>query len=241
MGRFPRVYIEGVLYYVTSKGGHGQDTFTHLDDYKEYVELIDKYKKQYGFNLFSYALMPNHLHMLIELKENIGISNIMHDINSLYTKKFNSRYNRKGHLFQERFKAVIAEKEAHLLQLVRHIHLNPVRMGMVEKPEDYPHSSHNKYLDQDKRSHPDMNREVEEVFRFRWTARRYVEHVVAVVVPPGHLDEERVPGTPRVYAVYGVQAGNASCHVPPPPSADDHARPAHLDHAFIDVPPCPEM
>lgn len=164
MPRLPRVYIEGILYYVTSKGGHNQDIFIKPSDYQEYISLIDKYKKQYSFKLFSYALLPTHLHMLIELKNNIGISNIMHDINSLYTKIFNSQYNRKGHLFQERFKATFAEKEDYLLPVTRHIHLNPKRSGLADDPKDYRYSSYFQFLDPAKRQYPDMTSEIEEVF-----------------------------------------------------------------------------
>jgi len=164
MARLPRVYIEGILYYITSTGGHSQNIFADPVDYKEYISLIARYKEQYGFKLFSYVLLPTHLHMLIELKNNIGISNIMHDINSLYTKIFNSRYNKKGHLFLERFKATLAEKESYLLQLTRHIHLNPKRAKLVYDPKDYPYSSLCQYLDPAKRQHPDMKMEIEEVF-----------------------------------------------------------------------------
>lgn len=164
MARLPRVYIESILYYVTSRGSHGQNVFSDPTDYAEYISLADRYKKQYSFKLFSYALLPNHLHMLIELKNNVGISNIMHDINSLYTKIFNDRYSRKGHLFEARFKAIYAEKEEYLLQLIRHIHLNPKRIGLVDNPDEYPHTSHSQYLNPAKRLYPDMRDETEEVF-----------------------------------------------------------------------------
>ncbi|MFH0732333.1 MAG: transposase [Candidatus Omnitrophota bacterium] len=165
MARLPRVYIESILYYVTSKGGNSQNVFIEPSDYNDYLGLVAKYKNQYGFKLFSYALLPAHLHLLIELKNNIGISNIMHDVNSLYTKIFNSKYGKKGHLFQERFKAVLAEKESHLLQLTRHIHLNPKRVKLVYDPADYPYSSHRQYIDPEKRKMPDIKEEIEEVFK----------------------------------------------------------------------------
>ena len=63
-----------------------------------YLDLIKKYKDQYGFKIFSYILMPNQLSLLLELKEETTISVIMHDLTSSYTKYYNSRYNRKGHL-----------------------------------------------------------------------------------------------------------------------------------------------
>jgi REP element-mobilizing transposase RayT len=165
MARLPRVYVEGVLYYVTSKGGHNQSVFRTPADYLEYIGLISKYKEQYGFKLFAFALLPTHLHMLIELTNNIGISNIMHDINSLYTKMFNSKYNTKGHLFESRFKTTLAQKEGNLLDLSRHIHLNSKREKIVFDPKDYPYSSHAKYIDPAQRLEPDMTREIEEAFK----------------------------------------------------------------------------
>jgi len=164
MGRLPRVYIEGVLYYVTSQSGHHQDLFVSPSDYQDYISLMANYKKQYGFKLFSYVLMPTHLHMLIELRHDVSISNIMHDINSLYTKNFNSRYAKKGHLFQERFKALLAEKGPYLLPIIRHIHLSPKRAKIVEDPKDYPYSSHSQFLNPEKRQYPDIAEEIEEVF-----------------------------------------------------------------------------
>ena len=180
MPRLPRVYIEGILYYVTSKAGHNQSIFIHPSDYKEYIALVNKYKSQYGFKLFSFVLLPTHLHLLIELKKNIGISNIMHDVHSLYTKTFNSTHNKKGHVFQERFRAVLAEKETYLLQLTRHIHLNPKRVKLVYEPRDYPYSSYSQFLDPSKRGYPDMKEEIEEVFQTlkgrEETLQRYVEN-----------------------------------------------------------------
>jgi len=164
MARPQRVYIEEVLYYVTSRGGHGQEIFTHPSDYKAYIDLIAKYKQQFGFKLFAYVLLPTHLHMLIEVRNNITISNILHNINSLYTKTFNGRYGKKGHLFHERFKAVLAEKEFYLLPLIRHIHLNPQRVKPVDDLRDYPYSSYSQFIDPAKREHPQMKEEIEEIF-----------------------------------------------------------------------------
>jgi REP element-mobilizing transposase RayT len=164
MGRVPRVYIEGILYYVTSSGGYNENIFLDPADYDEYITLVANYKNQYGFKIFSYVLLPNHLHMLIELKNNVGISNIMHDINSRYTKAFNSRYGKKGHLFQERFRTLFAEKEPYLLPLARYIHLNPKRLKLVDEIKDYPYSSYAQFLDPARSMYPDMRGEIEEVF-----------------------------------------------------------------------------
>jgi len=106
-----------------------------------YLEILKKYKEKYGFKLFAFALLPDQLNLLIELKEGSTISMVMHDINSSYTKYFSGRYIRKGHLFRERFKSVVIEKEPYLLNLVRYIHLRPVRLGLVSDLKDYTFSS----------------------------------------------------------------------------------------------------
>lgn len=164
MPRSPRVNIQGILYYVTSQGGHEQQVFKDNADYGEYISLIAQYKKSFDFKLFAYCLMPNHLHMLIELKNENPLSSIMHDITSKYTKIFNSKYDLKGHLFKGRFNSVIAQKEPNLLPFIRHIHLHPKRAAIASDPKDYPYSSYGQYTDINRRIYPDLSQEVEEVF-----------------------------------------------------------------------------
>jgi REP element-mobilizing transposase RayT len=146
MTKIPRMHIEGALYYVTSRGDHNENIFKDDNDYKAYLELLKKYQAQYGFKIFSFVLMPNHLHLLIELKEGITISQVMHDLNSNYTKYFNGRYQRKGHLFQERYKMVLVEKEPYLLGITAYIHLNPKALNLASDIKDYPYSSYLSYL-----------------------------------------------------------------------------------------------
>ena len=150
MARIPRIHIEGALYYITSRGDHNQNIFKDEQDYKYYLELLRKYKQQYGFKLFSFVLLPNHLHLLIELREGITISEIMHDLNSSYIKYFNSRHKRRGHLLQERFKLILIEKQPYLLYITAYIHLNPRKLGLVSEVNDYPYSSYCYYLKTEK-------------------------------------------------------------------------------------------
>ncbi len=146
MPRLPRIYLENCLYYITSRGNQGESIFKEEEDYKMYLELLKKYKEQYGFKMFSFCLMPNQLNLLIELKEGSSISAIMHSVNSNYTKYFNSRYNRQGHLFQERFKSVIVEKGSYALNVISNMHLQPVITGLVGNPSEYVYTSHSLYL-----------------------------------------------------------------------------------------------
>ena len=145
MGRLPRVYVEEAIYYVTCRGTHGEELFREREDYQMYLELLEKYKKEYGFKLFAYVLLPYHLHLLIEPNREVGISEIMRSLNTAYSKYFNNRYNRRGHLFRERFKATIVEKQPYLLRLITYIHLNPLRIGLVSDIQSYPYSSYHLY------------------------------------------------------------------------------------------------
>jgi putative transposase len=142
MGRMPRVYIEGALLYLTSRGGHNQDIFRGDEDYIACLELINHYKSQYGFKLFSFVLLPSHIHLLIEPRPRASVSDIMHDLNSNYTKYFNSRHGRKGHLFQERYKMKLLEKTQYLLAATAHMHLNPVSLRLADDVGSYRYSSY---------------------------------------------------------------------------------------------------
>jgi len=147
MAKIPRTHIEGAIYYVTSRGDNEEGIFKDGQDYQRYLELLIKYKKQYGFKLFAFVLMPSHLHLLIELKKGLTLSDIMHDLNANYTKYFNGRYQSKGHLFQERYKMNLLEKSAHLLSyMVAYLHLNPKILGLVSDCKDYAYSSYPLYI-----------------------------------------------------------------------------------------------
>ncbi|MFC1708969.1 transposase [Candidatus Omnitrophota bacterium] len=171
MPRLPRVYIEGALYYITSQGNQNRNLFNDKMDYDNYLELLAKYKKEHGFKLFAFVLLPRHVHLLIELKSNVTISAIMHDLNSLYTKVYNGRYQRKGHLFQGRFKSILIEKEPYLAMLTRYAHLNPKRSDMVGSAQEYAFSSYKLYISDPVTEDavkdfklPDIKGEIAEVF-----------------------------------------------------------------------------
>jgi REP element-mobilizing transposase RayT len=114
-------------------------------DLQRFLTYLSGYKKRFSFRLYAYALMKNHLHLLIEVEE-IPLSRIMQSLLFGYAGYFNRRYREVGHLFQGRYKAILCEKDAYLLELVRYIHLNPVRAKIVKKPEDYAWTGHLSYL-----------------------------------------------------------------------------------------------
>ncbi|MFH1837143.1 MAG: transposase [Candidatus Omnitrophota bacterium] len=145
MPRLPRIHVEGGLYLVTS-GGDRAELFRDDPDRQEYVGLLLRYKDQYKFKLHSYALIPGLIHLFIELESGTTISEIMHSVNSTYTKYYNARYDRQGHLFRGRFKAAVVEKERYMPEVSRLIHMLPVLEKITENAAGYKWSSYSLYL-----------------------------------------------------------------------------------------------
>lgn len=145
MPRSRRIQFPGGLYHVTTRGNEKKNIFRNDEDRRRYLATLARYKKELSFNLYCYALMPNHTHLLLETPLG-NIAKVMLCVNTSYTAYFNKKHDRVGHLFQGRYKSALVDKENYLLQLIRYIHLNPVRAGMVERADDYIWSSHRKYL-----------------------------------------------------------------------------------------------
>lgn len=168
MPRLPRLYIKDALYFVSCRAEHNENIFCDQEDYQMFLELVKKYQQQYSIKIFAYVLMPDHLYLLMEMeKPQEGqedkkeqedkavkykpekfqeISSFMHALNNNYTKYYNNRYDRKGHLFRERFKSTIIEKDKYLLKMTAYIHLEPQRLSLVNDAKDYPYSSYQLYL-----------------------------------------------------------------------------------------------
>ena len=145
MARKPRIHFPGALYHVISRGNRRQGIFLDEKDLQRFLAYLTDCKKRFPFRLYAYALLKNHLHLLIEV-EQTPLSRIMHSLLFAYANYFNKRHGEVGHLFQGRYKAILCDKDAYLLELVRYIHLNPVRANMVKRPEDYQWSGHLSYL-----------------------------------------------------------------------------------------------
>ena len=148
MPRSPRITYPGALYHITSRGNQQQRIFRRVADRKHYLSLLVKYKKKFGFKLYTYALMPNHVHLMIMVSESedATISKIMQALNTAYTVYFNKKYKQSGHLFQGRFHSKVVIKENYFWELSRYIHLNPVRANLIKKPEKWRWGSYRIYL-----------------------------------------------------------------------------------------------
>lgn len=146
MPRMPRIHLEKGLYYIVARANYGGSLFIDDTDCQQYLELLGKYQEQHQFKLFAYHLARNSVTLLLQTSPGITISDIMRDLSSNYTKYFNGRYNKRGHLFQGRFKDTLVEKDDYLNELTRYIHFSPVMQNLAKKAESYKWSSYPFYL-----------------------------------------------------------------------------------------------
>lgn len=145
MARKPRVEFDGAFYHVIVRGNQRRSIFCDDQDRKAYLERVEQYRQRFGFVLYAYVLMSNHVHMLVETKR-VPLSKIMQGIQFSYTQSYNRRHRTVGHLFQGRYKAILCDRNAYLLELVRYIHLNPARLRKALDPWKFRWSSHRAYL-----------------------------------------------------------------------------------------------
>lgn len=145
MPRKPRIHYPGALYHVMLRGNAGEPVFFDESDRCRFYLLLQEGVERFGFRVHAFCCMTNHIHLALQVGE-IPLSRIMQNLSLRYTAWFNRRQERSGHLFQGRYKALLIDGESYLLELVRYLHLNPVRAAVVSLPEDYPWSSHRGYL-----------------------------------------------------------------------------------------------
>jgi REP element-mobilizing transposase RayT len=141
MARPLRIEFPGAVYHITNRGNDKRPIFLDNGDRENFLNLLERVNTRYHWICYAYCLMDNHNHLLLEtLGRNLSIG--MRQLNGVYTQTFNRKHERVGHLFQGRFKAILIEKDNHLLEACRYVVLNPVRAGVVEKPEQWKWSSY---------------------------------------------------------------------------------------------------
>ncbi len=150
MGRPLRIEYPGALYHITSRGNEKREIFRDDGDRKKFCEVLADYHDRFNVYIHSFVLMKNHYHLILETPQ-ANLLKVMHGINGKYTGYFNRKYGRNGHLFQGRYKGILVDKDAYLLQLSRYVHLNPVKAGIIDKPERYEWSSYPGFIGKGKK------------------------------------------------------------------------------------------
>jgi REP element-mobilizing transposase RayT len=144
MARAWRIEFEGALYHALSRGNEQQDIFWDDKDHRTFLTCLGRMSERFEIDIFAYVLMGNHYHLLFRTNR-ANLSNAMQWLGGTYTRRFNNRHKRSGHLFQGRFKSIIVQNDAYLVQLSCYIHRNPLRAGMVQRLADYAWSSYPAY------------------------------------------------------------------------------------------------
>ena len=145
MARPLRIEYPGAVYHVITRGNNRQVIFHDDQDRTAYLEKLFHYCREKAVHLLCYCLLSNHVHLLLETPQG-NLSRMMQAFQTSYTVSWNRRHRYTGHVFEQRYKAFLVDKDNYLLQVSRYIHLNPVAARIVERPQDYRWSSYRAYL-----------------------------------------------------------------------------------------------
>lgn len=146
MARQARIVVPGEAHHVTQRGNRGMRVFFNADDSSAYKALLAEHCKKAEVEVLAWCLMPNHVHLVLVPNDVDGLRRALGETHRRYTKHVNAREGWRGHLWQERFHS-FAMDEAHLIEAVRYIELNPVRAGLAKKAADWRWSSARAHLE----------------------------------------------------------------------------------------------
>lgn len=142
MARLPRLIVPGQPHHVIQTGNNDQLIFHATEDYQSFLDWLRAAAKQYKVAIHAYALMPNHLHLLVTPADADGLGQMMQWLGRYYVPYFNQKYQRSGTLWNGRYKTSLIDAEQYFMDCCRYIEFNPVRNGMVARAQDYPWSSY---------------------------------------------------------------------------------------------------
>lgn len=145
MARPLRLHVPGGFYHVTLRGNHAQPVFFRASDHALLDGIVADAISELGARVHAFCWMTNHLHMLIQVS-NEPLGKVIHRIAGRYARLVQLQIPTTGHLFERRYHAALIDVDRYLLAVVRYVHMNPVKAGLVRNPADYPWSSHCAYL-----------------------------------------------------------------------------------------------
>ncbi len=144
MPRNPRIDEPDLVYHVIARGIERREIFKSNSDRDFFMAKLGKLALETGTQLYAYTLMPNHFHLLLR-RRSTPTATFMQRMLTAYAIYFNKKYGRAGHLFQNRYRSFLCREDMYFLELIRYIHLNPLRGGIIKSLDDlskYPYSSH---------------------------------------------------------------------------------------------------
>lgn len=152
MPRQARLDFEGCFHHVINRGMDRRDIFKDKDDYRNFVETLERFVREDGIHCYGWVLLPNHFHLVVKTGKT-PLSQFMSRLQTSYVGQFNRRHKRSGKLFQNRFKSIVCDEDVYFKELIAYVHLNPLRAKMVSSLQQlaaYPWSGHRALLGIDK-------------------------------------------------------------------------------------------
>jgi len=144
MARAWRIEYEGAFYHLLSRGNERRDIFIDENDRHMFLDTVGEMSERFDVDIFAYVLMGNHYHLLARTRR-ANLIRAMQWFGATYTSRFNCRHARNGHLFQGRYKSIVVQNDAYVMQLSCYIHRNPLRAGIAKRLANYPWSSYRAY------------------------------------------------------------------------------------------------
>jgi putative transposase len=141
MPRIARIVGAGYPHHVIERGNNRERVFRDSKDYDKYLSFLSKYSKEKEVAVLAYCLMPNHIHLLVRPPGDEVLAKMMQGIALCYSKYFNGANGRTGRLWECRYHSTVIDEDSYLWTVSKYIEKNPVRAGIVKRPEDYPYSS----------------------------------------------------------------------------------------------------
>ncbi|MFH1837449.1 MAG: transposase [Candidatus Omnitrophota bacterium] len=145
MSRLPRVFADNAVYHILQRGNNKRILFFSDDDHKYFLQLIGRYKRKYPIELYHYCLMPNHIHLLLKIISKEHLPKFFQGLFQSFQFHHRKKYGYCGSLYQNRYKSLLINSDAYLLECGRYIERNPLRAKLVSSLNEYPWSSYRFY------------------------------------------------------------------------------------------------
>ena len=150
MSRPLRIDYPNAWHHVMNRARRGEDLFVDKADYQQFIDLLQETADLFNVNVAAFCLMPTHYHLMVQTPDT-NLSRCMRHVNGVYTQRYNVRHGCDGTLFRGRYKSILVDADSYMLQLVRYIHQNPLKAGLVNYLDQYVWSSHKGYLSKAKK------------------------------------------------------------------------------------------
>ena len=210
MPRAPRIHFPGALWHVIVRSDRPQGMFVEPRDCSAFLHMLSQIKQQRPFHLYAFCLMPQHFHLALEV-QNAPLPALMQKLLVRYVKYFNRANQKGGRLLASRYHAILCQKSLFLKELVRYIHLHPIRSKIAKNLKDWPWSSHHNYLNPGliKRALVDKDVFLEQFHKNPEKSLRRYEQFMQAVQARQH-DKDFYP--PASAPFWGDEAFVAECH-----------------------------